>query len=79
MKIFLMILAIIVLNGCQGKTSYPLIQTEYQEKYVPISCIDEMPKKPSFDKSRPTSAEELGEYYKNVETLLEKCTRKSKK
>lgn len=71
-----LILVLFFLVGCSSKEPEIIVRTEYQEKKVPIRCINQMPTKPIWDESKPSySYDLLLRYYELVEKLLEKCTK----
>lgn len=74
-KISLLVI-LFCLVGCSSKEPEIVVRTEYQEKKVPIRCINHMPTKPVWDTSNPSySYDLLLRYYELVEKLLEKCTK----
>ncbi|WP_346745683.1 hypothetical protein [uncultured Campylobacter sp.] len=70
-KIGLFCIAILFL-GC-AKEPQIITRTEYQDVYVTVSCIDEMPQKPERDRSDPDNQKKIAEYFKACEDLLKQC------
>ena len=58
--------------GCSSKPEM-IVKTQYQDVYVPIACIKEMPKKPKYSPSDLQSAKELMGYFLTCEELLRGC------
>lgn len=58
--------------GCSSKPEI-IIKTQYQDVYVPIACIKEMPAKPKYSTSDLQSAKELMGYFLTCEELLKGC------
>ena len=58
-----------------GWSSKPeiIVKTQYQDVYVPIACIKEMPTKPKYSPSDLQSAKELMGYFLTCEELLKGC------
>ena len=52
-KITLFLIAIFLFSGCASKEPQIIKQTEYQDVYITVSCVDEMPQKPERDRSDP--------------------------
>nr|DAS93529.1 MAG TPA: lipoprotein [Caudoviricetes sp.] len=70
------ILVLFCLVGCSSKEPEIIVRTEYQEKKVPVRCINQMPVKPIWDTNNPSySYDLLLKYYELIEKLLEKCTK----
>lgn len=62
--------------GCSVKEPEVVIKTQYEEKYVPVRCIETMPTKPVWDSNRTSySYEMLFRYYETVERLLKGCVK----
>ena len=60
------------LVGCSSKPEV-IVKTQYQDVYVPIACIKEMPAKPKYSPSDLQSAKELMGYFLTCEELLRGC------
>lgn len=60
------------LAGCGAKPEV-IVKTQYQDVYVPIACIKEMPTKPKYSPSDLQSAKELMGYFLTCEELLKGC------
>lgn len=58
--------------GCSSKPEV-IVKTQYQDVYVPIACIKEMPAKPKYSPSDLQSAKELMGYFLTCEELLRGC------
>lgn len=58
--------------GCSSKPEV-IVKTQYQDVYVPIACIKEMPAKPKYSHSDLQSAKELMGYFLTCEELLKGC------
>ena len=58
--------------GCASKPEV-IVKTQYQDVYVPIACIKEMPAKPKYSTSDLQSAKELMGYFLTCEELLKGC------
>jgi conserved domain protein len=58
--------------GCASKPEV-IVKTQYQDVYVPIACIKEMPVKPKYNTSDLQSAKELMGYFLTCEELLKGC------
>jgi len=61
-----------VLVGCSSKPEV-IVKTQYQDVYVPVACIKEMPTKPKFSPEILESARELMGYFLTCEELLKGC------
>ena len=61
-----------VLIGCSSKPEV-IVKTQYQDVYVPVACIKEMPIKPKFSPENLESAKELMGYFLTCEELLRGC------
>lgn len=61
------------LFGCASKPEI-IVQTQYQDVYIPIACVKKMPTKPKFIVDNPQSAKELMEYFKTCEAMLKECS-----
>ena len=61
-----------VLIGCSAKPEV-IVKTQYQDVYVPIACIKQMPAKPKYSPSDLQSAKELMGYFLTCEELLKGC------
>lgn len=60
------------MTGCASKPEV-IVKTQYQDVYVPIACIKEMPAKPKYSTSDLQSAKELMGYFLTCEELLKGC------
>ena len=71
----LIISSLIVALFRVGWSSKPevIVKTQYQDVYVPIACIKEMPTKPKFSPENLESARELMGYFLTCEELLKGC------
>ena len=58
--------------GCASKPEV-IVKTQYQDVYVPVACIKEMPTKPKFSPEILESARELMGYFLTCEELLKGC------
>ncbi|QPH88809.1 hypothetical protein [Campylobacter concisus] len=58
--------------GCSSKPEL-IVKTQYQDVYVPIACIKEMPAKPKYSPGDLQSAKELMGYFLTCEELLKGC------
>ncbi|WP_103630096.1 hypothetical protein [Campylobacter concisus] len=58
--------------GCSSKPEV-IVKTQYQDVYVPIACIKEMPTKPKFSPENLESAKDLMGYFLTCEELLKGC------
>ena len=65
--------AAITLCGCAGKEPQIIARTQYQEVDKPVRCDVELPPKPSFDESDPSTAGAVAAYHEEVERLLLIC------
>ena len=63
----------IMLCGCAGKESQIIARTSYQDVDKPVRCNVELPPKPSFDKTTPSTAGDGAAYHEEVERLLLLC------
>lgn len=66
----------IVLCGCAGKESQIIARTQYQDVDKPVRCDVDLPPKPSFDKTNPSTAGKVAAYHEEVERLLLLCAGK---
>jgi putative lipoprotein len=64
---------IIILCGCAGTESRIIARTQYQDVDKPVRCNVELPPKPSFDESDPSTAGAVAAYHEEVERLLLLC------
>lgn len=64
---------IIILCGCAGKEPQIIARTQYQDVDKPVRCDVELPPKPSFDESDPSTAGAVAAYHEEVERLLLMC------
>ena len=65
--------AAIMLCGCAGKESQIISRTQYQDVDKPVRCDVELPPKPSFDESDPSTAGDIAAYHEEIERLLLIC------
>ena len=65
--------AAIMLCGCAGTESRIIARTQYQDVAKPVRCDVELPPKPSFDESDPSTAGDIAAYHEEVERLLLIC------
>ena len=65
--------AAIMLCGCAGKEPQIIARTQYQDVAKPVRCDVELPPKPSFDESDPSTAGDIAAYHEEVERLLLLC------
>ena len=65
--------AAIMLCGCAGAESRIIARTQYQDVDKPVRCDVELPPKPSFDESDPSTAGDIAAYHEEVERLLLLC------
>ena len=63
----------VILCGCAGKESQIIARTQYQDVDKPVRCDVELPPKPSFDESDPSTAGAVAAYHEEVERLLLMC------
>lgn len=70
--------AAIMLCGCAGKESQIIARTQYQDVNKPVRCDVELPPKPSFDESDPSTAGDIAAYHEEVERLLLMCVGEKK-
>ena len=66
------ILVAFFMVGCASKPEV-IVKAQYQDVYVPIACIKEMPAKPKYSPSDLQSAKELMGYFLTCEELLKGC------
>ena len=64
---------IIILCGCAEAQPQIIARTQYQEVDKPVRCDVELPPKPSFDKTDPSTAKTVAAYHEEVERLLLLC------
>lgn len=63
----------IMLCGCAGTEPRIIARTQYQDVDKPVRCNVELPPKPSFDESDPSTAGAVAAYHEEVERLLLLC------
>ena len=63
----------VMLCGCAGKEPQIIARTQYQDVNKPVRCDVELPPKPSFDESDPSTAGAVAAYHEEVERLLLIC------
>ena len=74
---FMLICAVAAaLCGCAAKEPEIISRTSYQDVDMPVRCEVELPPKPSFDETNPSTAGDVAAYYEEVERLLLMCTGK---
>lgn len=66
----------IMLCGCAGTEPRIIARTQYQDVDKPVRCDVELPPKPSFDKTNPSTAGKIAAYHEEVERLLLLCAGK---
>ena len=62
-----------MLCGCAGTEPRIIARTQYQDVDKPVRCDVELPPKPSFDESDPSTAGAVAAYHEEVERLLLMC------
>ena len=62
-----------MLCGCAGAEPRIIARTQYQDVDKPVRCNVELPPKPSFDESDPSTAGAVAAYHEEVERLLLLC------
>ncbi|EKU10977.1 hypothetical protein [Campylobacter showae] len=72
-KFTLICAAAVILCGCAGKEPQIIARTQYQDVNKPVRCDVELPPKPSFDESDPSTAGAVAAYHEEVERLLLMC------
>ena len=60
------------LFGCASKPEV-IVKTQYQDVFIPVACIKQMPVKPKFNPNNLHSANELMGYFLTCEELLKGC------
>ena len=65
--------ATIILCGCAAKEPEIISRTSYQDVDMPVRCEVELPPKPSFNETNPSTAGDVAAYYEEVERLLLVC------
>lgn len=70
---------VLLFSGCASKEPQIITRTEYQDVYITVSCIDEMPQKPARDRNDPDNQKKIAEYFKTCEDLLKQCVREVRK
>ena len=63
-----------ILCGCAAKEPEIISRTSYQDVNTPVRCDVELPPKPSFNKTDPSTAKTVAAYHEEVERLLLLCT-----
>ena len=63
----------VMLCGCTGTEPRIIARTQYQNVNKPVRCDVELPPKPSFDESDPSTAGDIAAYHEEVERLLLLC------
>lgn len=64
---------IIILCGCAEAQPQIIARTQHQEVDKPVRCEVELPPKPSFNETNPSTAGDVAAYYEEVERLLLLC------
>ena len=64
---------IIILCGCASTEPQIIARTSYQDVNKPVRCDIELPPKPSFDETNPSTAGAVAAYHEEVERLLLLC------
>lgn len=72
-KVTLICATAVILCGCAGKEPQIIARTQYQNVNKPVRCDVELPPKPSFDESDPSTAGAVAAYHEEVERLLLLC------
>lgn len=67
---------IIILCGCAEAQPQIIARTQYQDVDKPVRCDVELPPKPTFDKTNPSTAGAVATYHEEVERLLLLCAGK---
>ena len=62
-----------MLCGCAGTGPRIIARTQYQDVDKPVRCDVELPPKPSFDESDPSTAGAVAAYHEEIERLLLLC------
>ena len=75
-KVTLICATAVILCGCAGTESRIIARTQYQDVDKPVRCNVELPPKPSFDESNPSTAGAVVAYHEEVERLLLLCVGK---
>ena len=65
--------AAVMLCGCAGAEPRIIARTQYQDVDKPVRCDVELPPKPSFDESDPSTAGAVAAYHEEIERLLLLC------
>ena len=63
----------VMLCGCAGTEPRIIARTQYQDVDKPVRCNVELPPKPSFDESDPSTAGAVAAYHEEIERLLLLC------
>ena len=63
----------VMLCGCAGAEPRIIARTQYQDVDKPVRCDVELPPKPSFDESDPSTAGAVAAYHEEIERLLLLC------
>lgn len=69
---------IIILCGCAEAQPQIIARTQYQEVDKPVRCDVDLPPKPSFDKTSPSTAGDVAAYHEEIERLLLLCIGESR-
>ena len=72
-KVTLICATAVILCGCAGAEPQIIARTSYQDVAKPVRCNVELPPKPSFDESDPSTAGDIAAYHEEVERLLLLC------
>lgn len=72
-KVTLICATAVILCGCAGKEPQIIARTQYQDVNKPVRCDVDLPPKPSFDESDPSTAGDIAAYHEEVERLLLLC------
>ena len=75
-KVTLICATAVILCGCAGKEPQIIARTQYQDVNKPVRCDVDLPPKPSFDESDPSTAGDIAAYHEEVERLLLLCVGK---
>ena len=72
-KVTLICATAVILCGCVGKEPQIIARTQYQDVNKPVRCNVELPPKPGFDESDPSTAGAVAAYHEEIERLLLMC------
>ena len=66
------LIVVFFMAGCASKHEV-IVKTQYQDVFIPVACIKQMPVKPKFNPNNLQSAKELMGYFLTCEELLKGC------